>query len=84
MVDRIRVTGAWPTDLAAALPCREEEALLGALRQPDYPALASCPICDEPPESVVSCVEDPTADGCSVVLVDFKPCRHGIRVPTDA
>lgn len=83
MVDRIRMTAAWLADLAADLLCREEEVLLGVLQQPDYPALVSCPICDEHPESVLSCVEDPSIDGRSVVLVDFKPCRHGIWVPTD-
>lgn len=83
-MDRTRMTAAWPADLAAASLCGEEEALLGVLQRPDYPALVSCPICDERPESVVSFVEDPTIGDRSVVLVDFKPCRHGIRVPTDA
>jgi len=79
-MDRFHVTGAWLADLRAALLCRDEEVLLGVLQRPDYPALVSCPICDEGPESVVSCVEDPAIDGRRVVLVDFRPCRHGIWV----
>ncbi|AGK75127.1 hypothetical protein ACIOGT_28160 [Streptomyces microflavus] len=82
-MNRTRMTGAWLADLTEAFLCREEELLLGVLQQPDYPALVSCPICDEGPESVVSRVEDPTIDGRRVVLVDFKPCRHGIWVPAD-
>lgn len=82
-MDRVRMAGAWLADLTAALLCREEELLLGVLQQPDYPALVACPICDEGPESVVSRVEDPTIDGRRVVLVDFKPCRHGVWVAAD-
>lgn len=82
-MDRVRMTGAWLADLTAALLCREEEVLLGVLQQPDYPALVSCPVCDKPPESVVSRVEDASIDGHPAVVVDFKPCRHGVWVPAD-
>ncbi|MGA5470472.1 hypothetical protein [Streptomyces arboris] len=82
-MDRIRMTGAWLADLEAALLDREEEVILGVLQQPDYPALVSCPTCDVPPESVASRVEDPVIDGHPAVLVDFKPCRHGVWVPVD-
>lgn len=81
-MDRILMTAPWPTGFRLALLHRQEEILLGVLQQPDYPSLMPCPVCERHPESVTSNAEAQAFGGRAAVLVNFKPCRHSIRIPT--
>jgi len=83
MADRTVMPADWLRYLKERTAEREREIVVNVLQLPDYPPLPECPTCDGAPEQITTRTSDPVSfdrDETSV-LVDFKPCGHGFKVP---
>jgi hypothetical protein len=83
MTDRTEMPADWLHYLKERTAEREREIVSFVLQLPDYPPLPECPACDVAPERITSQTSDPVSFDRDemAVLVDFKPCGHGFKVP---